>query len=399
MGRPPSDAVRHAIRGEFFDLVFHLALGEATSVCFHGVSVDAGKDGLVVTTMNSASRWFQTVFAGLSAVILCSAPVSSQGTRWNEDDFYRKAAVARPFVAAPSADWRTSNTVIGGIRSYAAHTGDTFFDVSRFYGLGYNELIDANPGVDAWIPAESQDILLPTEWVLPHAEYSGIVVNIPEMRLYYYHPRKGNGPLLVSTFPVGLGRDDWRTPQGKFRVRGKTKNPVWNIPESIRKERIADKGYSETSIPGGSPDNPLGKYRMELTLPLYTIHGTNIPWGVGMQVSHGCVRLYPEDVEVLFSMVPVGTPGEFVYQPVKIGARDGRIYAEVHKDIYALTPGLFWEARRILERLGWSDRVDRQRLARAVEEQSGVPLDITAGAGDARVTEEPRPPRDPSGHS
>ncbi|OFV88688.1 MAG: hypothetical protein A3J75_01210 [Acidobacteria bacterium RBG_16_68_9] len=320
--------------------------------------------------------------------------------RWAEEDFYRKAAVARPYLVAPTADPATSNTVMGGVRFYAAQPGDTFFDVSRFFGLGYNELVEANPGVDTWIPPENQDILLPTEWVLPHAQHNGVVINIPEMRLYFFHPRKANGPLLVSTFPVGLGRDDWRTPQGKFRVRGKTKNPVWNIPESIRKERIADKGYSEKSIPGGAPDNPLGRYRIELTLPLYTIHGTNIPWGVGMQVSHGCVRLYPEDIEQLFPLVPTGVQGEFVYQPVKIGARDGHIYAEVHKDIYGHTPGLFWDARRILDRLGWTNRVDLKRLARAVEEQSGVPLDISPGAGDARVTEEDlHAPRRPGGRS
>jgi L,D-transpeptidase ErfK/SrfK len=149
-------------------------------------------------------------------------------------------------------------------------------------------------------------------------------------------------------------------------------------------------------IAGGSPDNPLGKYRFELSMPGYRIHGTNIPWGVGMQVSHGCIRLYPEDIEQLFPMVPKGTPGEFAYQPVKIGARDGRIYAEVHPDIYTLTPGLFSEARRILAELGWTDHVDPKRLQRAVEEQSGVPLDVTLEGNGDIPEDDLRRPSEPS---
>jgi lipoprotein-anchoring transpeptidase ErfK/SrfK len=323
----------------------------------------------------------------LSLVVVCTVVISAPASwaRWNEEDFYHK----RPpvYVVAASPDPTQATTVIGSQRLYTAHKGDTFFDLARFYGLGYNELIEANPDVDPWLPwypSETQQVVLPTEWVLPQVPYQGIVVNIPEMRLYHFHPRKGNEPQRVSTFAVGLGRDDWRTPQGKFRVRGKTKNPTWNIPVSIQKERIAEKGYTEKSIPGGSPDNPLGKYRIELTLPMYTIHGTNIPWGVGMQVSHGCIRLYPEDIEQLFPMVPVGTPGEFVYQPVKIGARGGRIYAEVHKDIYNLVPALYRQARIYLDRLGWRDRINEDRLLDAIQGESGVPVDITAGADELR---------------
>jgi L,D-transpeptidase ErfK/SrfK len=147
----------------------------------------------------------------------------------------------------------------------------------------------------------------------PQGAFKGVVVNIPEMRLYYFHPRKAGEPQRVTTYPVGLGRDEWRTPKGKFKVLGKTKNPTWVIPESIRQEHIKERNDPRTMIEGGAADNPLGKYRLELTMPGYRIHGTDIPWGVGMQVSHGCVRLYPEDIEQLFPIVPVGTPGEFIY--------------------------------------------------------------------------------------
>jgi L,D-transpeptidase ErfK/SrfK len=254
-------------------------------------------------------------------------------------------------------------------------------DIARFYDLGYNEITEANPGVDPWIPKPSQMILLPTAWALPDVEFKGVVVNIPEMRLYYFRPG-AEGTVIVTTFPVGLGRDDWRTPEGKFRIRGKTVNPTWVLPESIKAEHRRDGKPAPDFIPGGAPDNPLGRYRLELTLPLYGIHGTDIPWGVGMQVSHGCVRLYPEDIERLFPMVPVRTPGEFVYQPVKVGVRDGHVFLEVHKDIYDMTPGPYREALRLIDKSRLRSCVDFGRIKRAVLEQSGVPMDVTLEAGD-----------------
>ncbi len=320
-------------------------------------------------------------------VLACCAAVG-RAEEWTEEDFYRKARLAVPYVIVPGNDPTGAKSVIGSTRFYYVRKGDTFLDLARYYGLGYNEIIEANPGVDKWVPPENQVITLPTGWVLPQVEPEGLVVNIPEMRLYYFHPRRAGAWQFVSTYPVGLGRDEWRTPHGKFRVNGKTKNPTWVIPESIRQERMREEGNDEKLIPGGDPRNPLGKYRLELSMPGYRIHGTNIPWGVGAQVSHGCIRLYPEDIERLFAMVEVGTKGEFVYQPVKIGARDGRIYAEVHPDIYTLVPGLFSEARRVVKELGWGSRVDFGRLQRAVEEQSGITLDVTLDASETDLPED-----------
>lgn len=127
-------------------------------------------------------------------------------------------------------------------------------------------------------------------------------------------------------------------------------------------------------------------------MPGYRIHGTDIPWGVGMQVSHGCVRLYPEDIEALFPIVPVGTPGEFIYEPVKIGARDGHVYAEVAPDIYKLVPDMHAEAERLVAELGWQDYIDHQALRRVVDAQSGVPTDITAGGKSLRKQSAPGRP-------
>ena len=296
---------------------------------------------------------------------------------YDEDTFVRKSipayAIPTPARGAPPAD-----TVIGALRPYRIRKGDTLIDLARYYDLGMNEIAEANPGIDPWVPPVGATILLPTAWVLPCCTYEGIVVNIPEMRLFYYRHSPGDPhTTIVYTYPVGLGRDDWRTPSGKFKVRGKTVNPQWNIPESIRKEHIAERGDPRTFIPGGDPENPLGKYRIELTLPMYGIHGTDIPWGVGMQVSHGCVRLYPEDIERLFPLVPVGTAGEFVYQPVKVGVRGGQVYVETHRDIYGYAPALFREASAALERMGLMARVDQALLLAALDDPGGMPTRIS----------------------
>ena len=269
-------------------------------------------------------------------------------------------------------------TVIGALQHYRIRQGDTLLDVARWFDLGYNEIVDANPGLDPWVPPVGTDVVLPTAWVLPCCTYEGIVVNIPELRLYYFRPVPGD-PLttLVTTYPVGLGRDDRRTPRGKYRVQSKEVKPTWYIPESIRREHIAERGDARRSIPGGAPDNPLGGYRLRLTRGIYAIHGTDIPWGVGMKVTHGCVRLYPEDIERLFPLVPVGTPVEFTYQPVKVGLRDGAVWVEAHRDIYGFTRSLAAAARTLLARQNLAARVDARLLGDALARPVGVPLRVS----------------------
>jgi L,D-transpeptidase ErfK/SrfK len=325
---------------------------------------------------------------GLVLCVLISAAPPALGREWTEEVFEAKPGMGKPYLAVAGGDLDNAHSVIGSVRYYQAQNKDTFLDIARYYGLGYEELLEANPGVDPWIPKPGQVIMLPTEFALPDVPYSGLVVNIPEMRLYYFH--RGGAGTMVSTYPVGLGRDEWRTPRGKFKIRGKTKNPTWVLPESIKVEHRKDGRPAPDFIAGGDPENPLGKYRLELTMPSYGIHGTNIPWGVGMQVSHGCVRLYPEEIERLFPQVPVGTPGEFIYQPVKVGAREGRVYVEVHKDIYGYQPAPFREARRLLEKFGWLSRADMAAVEQAVVEQNGVPVDVTL---DEPVPDDARAPR------
>lgn len=315
----------------------------------------------------------------LALIGVLAATAVASAREWQEEDFLDRRVIEHSF-RAPSKDTPQEGvvTVIGEQELYRPTKGDTFFDLARFFDLGYNEIILANPDADEWLPERSgEPIVVPTEWVLPCCTYQGLVVNIPEMRLYYYPPRPKGGRATVITFPVGLGRVEWKTPKGKFKIRDKTVNPTWVIPESIRKERIADKGSSEELIPGGSPDNPLGKYRLRLSLDLYGIHGTNIPWGVGMSVSHGCVRLYPEDIEKLYPMIKVGTEGEFVYETVKVGLANGQVFVEVHDDPYGLQPGPWRRTMELLRQQGLADRVDEELLLRTVSEARGVPVNVT----------------------
>ena len=268
-------------------------------------------------------------------------------------------------------------TVIGAVRSHRIRDGETLLDVARYYDLGYNEIVEANPGVDPFVPPTGADVVVPTAWVLPCCTYDGIVVNIPEMRLYYFRPVAGEPHArLIDTYPVGLGRDDRRTPRGKFRVVAKTVNPRWVIPESIRQEHMRERDDARRFIPGGDPDNPLGKYRLQLSRRIYGIHGTDTPWGVGMQVTHGCVRLYPEDIERLFPLVPIGTPVEFTYQPVKVGTRRGVVYVEAHRDIYRYT-SLGSAARAALARQAVDGRVDPRLLRAALDSAAGVPVRVS----------------------
>jgi L,D-transpeptidase ErfK/SrfK len=294
--------------------------------------------------------------------------------------FVEATFAAKPFttftIPTPPAGGMPADAIIGSVGSYRIREGDTLMDVARYFDLGFNEIVEANPGVDAWIPTVGKSVVLPTSWVLPCCRYEGLVVNIPEMRLFYYHPEAG-GRTTVVTYPVGLGRDDWRTPRGTFRVRGKTVNPTWVIPESIRREHIRERDDPRTSIAGGAPDNPLGKYRIELTLAPYSIHGSDIPWGIGMLVSHGCARLYPEDIARLFPAVPVGTPGEFVYQPVKVGLRGGAAWLEAHQDIYKYRPPLAPRALATLRRLGV--HADGAALRTAIGASHGMPVKLPPG--------------------
>lgn len=211
-----------------------------------------------------------------------------------------------------------------------ANQKDTLLDIARRNGIGQKEILLANPGVDRWIPGANTQVLLPKRYILPDTPREGIVLNIPEMRMYFYPPREDERDRqVVITHPISIGRMDWTTPLGVTKVIQKTIDPSWRPPKSIKKEHAEEGEILPDVVPPG-PDNPLGRYAMRLGVPGYLIHSTNKPFGVGMRVTHGCVRMYPEDIEKLFPTVKLGTAVHIVNQPVKVSRQGEKIYIEVH---------------------------------------------------------------------
>jgi L,D-transpeptidase ErfK/SrfK len=281
--------------------------------------------------------------------------------------------------------------LVGDYAEVRAAREDTLIDLARRYSLGYEEVVNANPGVDPWLPGEGTVVRLPLRRVLPDAPREGIVVNLPEHRLYYYPPAKPGEPRVVVTYPVSVGKMDWSTPLGLTKVASKIKDPPWYPPESVRMEHAARGDILPKMIPAG-PDNPLGLFAMRLAIPggSYLIHGTNKPAGVGMQVTHGCMRLYPEHIEELFKMVAVDTPVRLVNQPHKVGWSDGRLYVEVHPPLEATSSAVVEPDRSSLARL--VANAVRQRAAgpvlwaraeTAFEQAEGIPVAVTEAGGAA----------------
>ncbi len=220
-----------------------------------------------------------------------------------------------------------TSDLVGALATARADIEDTLTDIARRTGLGYEDMLRANPGVDPWLPGTETDIVLPTRYVLPAGGRDGLVVNIAEYRLYFF-TRLGERE-AVATFPVSIGRMDWETPIGAHRILSKQARPTWFPPDSIRAEHAAEGDILPRSIPPG-PDNPLGDYALRLSQAGYLIHGTNKPVGIGMQVTHGCIRMYPEDIEWLFPQVPVGATIKIVNEPLKFGWIGDELYFEAH---------------------------------------------------------------------
>jgi L,D-transpeptidase ErfK/SrfK len=220
-------------------------------------------------------------------------------------------------------------TVIGEPQILFTEEENTFSDLAREYGLGYDELVEANPEVDPWLPGDGTRVILPTQYVLPDVPREGVVINIASKRLFYYPPVEDGQPQIVKTYPIGIGRVGWQTPLGSFAVTYKARDPHWYVPASVRKEHKALGDPLPAIVPPG-PENPLGRHVLKLDIPGYLIHGTNQPYGVGMRVSHGCVRLYPENIDLLYNLVGIGESVTIINEPFLAGWKDGHIYFESH---------------------------------------------------------------------
>ena len=228
--------------------------------------------------------------------------------------------------------YRPGEDVIGNISIHTIKDGDNFLQLAQTFQVGFNELVDANPDVDPWIPVQDAQIIIPTQYVLPNVERTGVVINLAELRLYQFHGTK-NDLSSVSTYPVSVGKDDeWKTPLSFTRITSKTAKPNWYPPESIRKEHEENNDPLPKVVPPG-PNNPLGEYKLGLGLAGYLIHGTNVPQGIGMRVTHGCIRLHPIGIEKLFKSVEINTPVTIINQPYKVGWRDDKLYVETHSEI------------------------------------------------------------------
>ena len=270
--------------------------------------------------------------------------------------------------------------LIGSIHTASVKKDDTLLDVARRFGIGQEEIVLANPDVDRWLPRVDAEVVIPARYILPRAERNGIVLNVPEMRLYYYPPPKAGESAAVKTYAVSIGRMDWATPLGLTKVLSKTEDPSWTPPQSIREEAEADGKPLPEVVPAG-PDNPLGKYALRLERAGYLIHGTNKPFGVGMRVTHGCVRMYPEDIALFYPEVPVGTRVQIVDQPVKIGWHLNTLFIEIHPPLEEKQeePEKMLETVMELLHTVWEQHpldLDSAALKEALDKQDGIPRAI-----------------------
>jgi L,D-transpeptidase ErfK/SrfK len=230
-------------------------------------------------------------------------------------------------VATERFELATGDDMIGVVQVVVAGKDDTLTDIARRFNVGYEEILRANPKVDPWLPGAGREIIVPSQFILPNAPRTGVVINIAAMRIFYFPPlKKGERP-VVFTHPIGIGKVGWRTPEGVTKIIRRQKDPTWRVPVSVRKEHH-ENGEELDPVIGPGPDNPLGKYAFYLQWPSYLIHGTNKPAGVGLRSSHGCIRLYPEDIEQFFNMVPIGTAVQVVNQPFVFGWHDGQLYMQ-----------------------------------------------------------------------
>ena len=197
--------------------------------------------------------------------------------------------------------------IVGVVQKTIATKEDTLTDIARRFNVGYEEIVRANPGVDPWLPGENREIVIPSQFILPNAPREGIVINAAAMRLFYYPKVKKGEKQVVHTYPIGIGKVGWKTPEGATKIVRRTKDPVWRPTASIIDEHQEERRSARPAVVPAGPDNPLGRYAFYLGWPTYMIHGTNKPAGVGLRSSHGCIRLYPEDIAQLFELAPIGT--------------------------------------------------------------------------------------------
>lgn len=222
----------------------------------------------------------------------------------------------------------SEGNIVGNIQTVIVQNGESLSDIGKKFDVGVYEMIEANPTLDPWSPLPGESVIVPTQFILPATKHRGIVINLAEMRLYYYHSDIN----LVTTHPIGIGRKGWVTPLIESKVIHKQYNPTWRPPISIIKEHATKGDHLPTVVPPG-PSNPLGEFAIYLSASGYLIHGTNRPGGIGLRTTSGCIRLFPEDIKSLYSQVSIGTPVKIIHEPYKIGIHNNQLYIEAHEPL------------------------------------------------------------------
>lgn len=256
--------------------------------------------------------------------------------------------VAVTFLTLPvlaEAEWPKGHyplpegDVIGEVYTVETQGKETLLDAARRHNVGYEEIRRANPDVSLWAPGEGTEVVIPAQRILPPVAREGIVINIAELRLYYYPDVAANETPRVETYPIGIGREGYNTPLGVTETTMRLKDPAWYPPESIRRE-AAERGDPPPEVVPPGPENPLGEHAILLDIPGYLIHGTNQPDGIGMRASRGCIRMFPEDIASVFDRVPEGTRVNIINQPIKAGWQDGTPYVQAYTSLEEQEEGM-----------------------------------------------------------
>lgn len=269
-----------------------------------------------------------------------------------------------PINIANAATFTITGDVVGAKTFYTLQEKNDLSQIAREHDVGIIELLAANPGINPQKIKSGMQIVIPSMYILPEPIRSGIVINLAELRLFYYSTEG-----KVITFPIGIGRDGWETPTARTKILRKRKNPIWTPPESLR---VEDPKLPQ-SIPSG-PNNPLGYYALDLGVTGLLIHGTNKPYSVGKRSSHGCIRLYPEDIEQLFNMVEAGTTVTIIDNPIKFGWLDGKLYMEAMPSKQNYTPKNFHE---LITQKASDTKVNWQVINQAIQKRAGIPVIIS----------------------
>ena len=311
------------------------------------------------------------------------------------------APVLLPSAATHRFEIGPDDDVVGHVQVVTIGEHDTLPDVARRFNVGYQEIVRANPGVDPWLPGVGREVVVPTQFVLPAAERKGIVINLAAMRIYYFPPAKKDELQVVYTHPIGIGKVGWSTPEGKTKVVSKQKDPVWRPTASIREEHRKNGDPLPAVVPAG-PDNPLGRHKFTLGWATYLIHGTNKPYGVGLRSSHGCIRMYPEDVASFFEMIGPGTQVQVVNQPYVFGWHEGQLYLQAFdvleddkRDWSKSRPKILSKTlnKRIEKLLAErQESIDWERVAQIARDPRGLTLSVSdpAQSDDTLIAAAPR---------